>query len=1341
MTKSKKLISMLLAFVMLVTSCSLSFFAFAADSQEAIEAADSAAEAALNSMSANAVQATDTAMLEKINALQDVTKMNPYLYAYALHVATTQILTNKGKAKNATTRAAELTALANGDATTKAAYNAILPVPQDYIDVIADFNALNAQAVDADYASAKINQIGGSINNLYYGTNAAAKAKFEAFWANYKDYSAAQIDFADIIIIQMAGAVSNAFAPKEKNNYASANSFDSNVNYYFAERHGKRFAELYYRYLAMPLNGTVLKNKYIKSNKWATDEAAEEYYGLLKDFYANANANSKAFYVNYFTALEDAGDRYKGLANAAALNIDAGLKLVADEDVDFADIKAAYKAYDELSPEAKVLIKTISANVEALFNIQISNITMRENVKFGEGDEADSIAYLQANPSTMSNAAAYVGINDGKSKIVDLIGLVADEYAEYLPLDEYEEYVNGVIASGTITAENVTETWQKFNDLKLEFQNTVRATTDLWNNTETIMTSDFVNYVNGVDIDNVTQTNIDTATEKLENTVDEFKDVIKTGSKYKKIYDKYRQMLIAPFRYYVEGVDLNNITDENREKATELYNALSDDLKTLVKSDKTLYNTYIIIISSEFKDYVNSVDLDNVDDAVRKEAAEKYRALSDDAKKNAYEDEDVWAKYCQIQTPDVDPDKHSSEAAKKADKATLPKSSDAINNLGLSKSIDNVENFAIDDVLPLLTDSIAIDDKNDVVNSALEKYYTNATVGKIYSLYASLSHNQKEVEVQGTKVSVGIIAQILIPTSSVRDTLIEAKYASAKEKIEACIDADKVPTEEDGSPVQIDCGEDAEGKTIYEDANIYDAIAAIEFKSGDFGFKDGDKDGFVNAALAALRPMTAILSPEFNILGIKLGVEFFNYVDKTTGEFTFGVYECCVKALEALGVTGFMTDAQYKANYYSEFQKAYAAAEGSSYDKGKAAMAIAGDALLRPIVDNVFKFIDSDLHTITDVLALIPRLGDIITSDLPSTIYKNLTSNLGMLAPLVTDIKIDDVPLETVLNKYVLPNALLKLINDKLSGLGVTLAMPDLTELNKYTTFKVNASAQQDKDYVAVRYIDGDVMFTELVYYLYNNLFANKENAEGLKEKIGGIPLVGSNISTLVDKAVEAGKLDTYAAILDYFYDNGENKDATADAGKSIGEAIDGINATLNLSPIDASKAKVTLTKRKFSYNGKIQKPSVKVTLNGETLTKGVSYKVTYSNNTSKKIGTYKVTVTFIGGYEGKAKTVKYTIGPKNAKKVKLTAKKGAIKVTWKKSATKGVKGYVIKYSTNKNMKGAKTVTVKGASKTSKTITGLKSGKKYYVKIKSYMVKSGKKIYSPLSIAKTATVK
>ena len=444
MTKSKKLISMLLAFVMLVTSCSLSFFAFAADSREAIEAADSAAEAALNSMSANAVQATDTAMLEKINALQDVTKMNPYLYAYALHVATTQILTNKGKAKNATTRAAELTALANGDATTKAAYNAILPVPQDYIDVIADFNALNAQAVDADYASAKINQIGGSINNLYYGTNAAAKAKFEAFWANYKDYSAAQIDFADIIIIQMAGAVSNAFAPKEKNNYASANSYDSNVNYYFAERHGKRFAELYYRYLAMPLNGTVLKNKYIKSNKWATDEAAEEYYGLLKDFYANANANSKAFYVNYFTALEDAGDRYKGLANAAALNIDAGLKLVAGEDVDFADIKAAYKAYDELSPEAKVLIKTISANVEALFNIQISNITMRENVKFGEGDEADSIAYLQANPSTMSNAAAYVGINDGKSKIVDLIGLVADEYAEYLPLDEYEEYVNGV---------------------------------------------------------------------------------------------------------------------------------------------------------------------------------------------------------------------------------------------------------------------------------------------------------------------------------------------------------------------------------------------------------------------------------------------------------------------------------------------------------------------------------------------------------------------------------------------------------------------------------------------------------------------------------------------------------------------------------------------------------------------------------------------------------------------------------------------------------------------------------------------------------------------------------
>ena len=71
------------------------------------------------------------------------------------------------------------------------------------------------------------------------------------------------------------------------------------------------------------------------------------------------------------------------------------------------------------------------------------------------------------------------------------------------------------------------------------------------------------------------------------------------------------------------------------------------------------------------------------------------------------------------------------------------------------------------------------------------------------------------------------------------------------------------------------------------------------------------------------------------------------------------------------------------------------------------------------------------------------------------------------------------------------------------------------------------------------------------------------------------------------------------------------------------------------------------------------------------------------------------------------------------------TPKAGQIKVTWSKDTS--ASGYIIMYSTKRNMSGAKTVTVAGASKTSKVITGLKKGTKYYVKIRPYKTKNGVK--------------
>lgn len=102
-----------------------------------------------------------------------------------------------------------------------------------------------------------------------------------------------------------------------------------------------------------------------------------------------------------------------------------------------------------------------------------------------------------------------------------------------------------------------------------------------------------------------------------------------------------------------------------------------------------------------------------------------------------------------------------------------------------------------------------------------------------------------------------------------------------------------------------------------------------------------------------------------------------------------------------------------------------------------------------------------------------------------------------------------------------------------------------------------------------------------------------------------------------------------------------------------------------------------------------------------------------------------------------KAAAVKKPNAPKS-----LTLKKGKkqFKVSWKKVS--GVTGYQIQYSTDKKFKkGNKTITVKGAKKTSTTIKKLKSKKTYYVRIRAYKTSKGNKVYSSWTAKKSVKVK
>ena len=100
------------------------------------------------------------------------------------------------------------------------------------------------------------------------------------------------------------------------------------------------------------------------------------------------------------------------------------------------------------------------------------------------------------------------------------------------------------------------------------------------------------------------------------------------------------------------------------------------------------------------------------------------------------------------------------------------------------------------------------------------------------------------------------------------------------------------------------------------------------------------------------------------------------------------------------------------------------------------------------------------------------------------------------------------------------------------------------------------------------------------------------------------------------------------------------------------------------------------------------------------------------------------------------------------------TAKSGSgkLKVTWKKAAintdyvtkrsgkTAAVSGYQIACATDEKFSKNVVKTTVSGKRLSKTVTGLKKGKTYYVKVRAYKTVNGKKIYGQYSNVKTQKV-
>ena len=201
--------------------------------------------------------------------------------------------------------------------------------------------------------------------------------------------------------------------------------------------------------------------------------------------------------------------------------------------------------------------------------------------------------------------------------------------------------------------------------------------------------------------------------------------------------------------------------------------------------------------------------------------------------------------------------------------------------------------------------------------------------------------------------------------------------------------------------------------------------------------------------------------------------------------------------------------------------------------------------------------------------------------------------------------------------------------------------------------------------------------------------------------------------------------------------------------------------------PIKQIKS-VDISNTNFEYTGNSITPTVTVNDTDDKVISSEYYTVTYRNkatgkavNEVKEVGTYEVVVTFKNLYEGqvvKQIVVENTNKPSNPKtdnpnaggkvsakvtkpaKVKGVSaknnKKKSLTVKWRK--VKGVKGYQLRYATNKKMKKAKIITI---TKNKLVIKKL-AKKKYYIQVCAYKVGSnGKKVKGKWSAKKAIKVK
>lgn len=570
------------------------------------------------------------------------------------------------------------------------------------------------------------------------------------------------------------------------------------------------------------------------------------------------------------------------------------------------------------------------------------------------------------------------------------------------------------------------------------------------------------------------------------------------------------------------------VYDENTD-ALEAYNnrpAVSTYKGSDLLSQATAYINEAQL--NDFIAYIDGLDLDALTDEIITEAKSKYAQLSADSKGAI--PEETYSKFVQIVTPIKDTNDFSDEIA-----AFQPTDFVRPINSKVAWTEGGIQSF-VDKLGGLVGGFVNI---NDILSQNL---YTADIVNMIFDLYATLSHNTTDIE---GLITLGEIISGVITQEYLTSSLPESKFSAVVEKINAA--------------------EVAEGDP--EGTNILDKIAAIDFTAEDWGFTSGDKDGFVDALLAALRPITQLLDPEAQIsfkvsiltVTANIGLRMFDPQITDDGNYTASIYENLLPLLEQLGMNDLPTTEEYKANYYAV--------------KEESGAAVAADEFLKPILDSLFANVVDPIAAdpLNGLIKILPRLAYVVDGDRLNTYIQKVLTDQGKIVSLeglaasfagegpLLDLTTLGLDLSTEAINNLIPDSIDigSLVGD---GTELVLNIGDLpwTTLANCATLSAVPSSTITNAYTLLRTGETDSCISTVMYFLYDVALADTDTYNAIKTLVKGV--VPDNLASLID-SVFAVALDPAQAAGDKYTGYGLILDNGLIGGVPTGNEIWRVNA------------------------------------------------------------------------------------------------------------------------------------------------------------------------------------